>query len=182
MSGLVVTTLASETDLAGVVLIGPINPSEQLSTAFSGRIKTVKEGGQCIPRLYQQALTFPGGMETMADTIPKAATGSHATSLHHAFIRALLLSQSSTGYISLCNAIAKARTPRYSDIKCPVWAIVGADDQTARLEGVQQILTSCSQAPATSLKSLPGVGHWHCIEAPDAVGEFIQHVIGGAAA
>lgn len=181
MSGLVVTTLASKTDLAGVVLIGPINPSEQLSTAFSGRIKTVEKGEGLIPRLCLQALTFTGGMETMADAIPRAATGSRATSLHHAFIRALLLSQSSAGYISLCNAIAKARTPRYSEIKCPVWAIVGAEDQTAKLEGVQQILTSCSKAPATSLKSLPGVGHWHCIEAPDAVGEFIEQVIGGAA-
>lgn len=67
----------------------------------------------------------------MADTIPQAATGSKSSSTHKAFIRALLLSQKEAGYNSLCQAIAQAERPAYSDAYCPLLIIAGAQDKTS---------------------------------------------------
>ena len=75
----------------------------------------------------------------MADEIPKAATGSKSTPVHHAFIRALLLAQQAEGYASLCNVIAEAKAPRYEDISCPILALAGSDDKTSPLKNVQEI-------------------------------------------
>jgi pimeloyl-ACP methyl ester carboxylesterase len=79
-------------------------------------------------------------MEPMADTIPTAATGSRSTSVHHAFIRALLLSQTPEGYASLCNAIVSAARPDYSSINCPVLVISGEEDKTAGLSDSKEIM------------------------------------------
>jgi pimeloyl-ACP methyl ester carboxylesterase len=76
----------------------------------------------------------------MADTIPVMATGSRSTSVHHAFIRALLLSQTPEGYASLCNAIISAKQPDYFRITCPVLIISGEEDKTASLNDSEEIM------------------------------------------
>lgn len=81
-------------------------------------------------------------MESMADIIPTAATGSKSNSLHHAFIRALLLSQTADGYVSLCRAIVAAKRPDYSRIECRVLFIAGSQDKTATLSDAQAIMAS----------------------------------------
>lgn len=80
-------------------------------------------------------------MEAMADTIPTAATGPKSNSVHHAFIRALLLSQTSDGYVSLCNAIVSARRPDYARIRCPVLVVAGEEDKTASLGDSKEIIS-----------------------------------------
>ena len=110
----------------------------------------------------------------MANLIPVAATGSKSTPLHHAFIRALLLSQTSDGYASLCDAIVTARKPDYAEIKCPVLILAGEEDKTASIEDARQIMVGLGSDPAAvRLDILPGVGHWHCIEAPDLVAQLL---------
>ena len=123
MGGLVAGTLAVERSLAGAVLIGAVTPSAAVSTAFVQRIGIVEQRG----------------MEPMADTVPAAATGSASTPTHHAFIRALLLSQSPQGYIGLCRAIADAAMPDYSRAQCPALVIAGADDKVVPVDGLQKI-------------------------------------------
>jgi hypothetical protein len=76
----------------------------------------------------------------MADTIPMAATGTQSTPTHHAFIRALLLSQDVEGYMSHCKVISNAQPPNYANIACPVLCLAGSDDQTASMTAVRQIL------------------------------------------
>lgn len=76
----------------------------------------------------------------MADTIPTMATGSRSTSVHHAFIRALLLSQTPEGYVSLCKAIISATQPDYSGITCPVLVMSGEEDKTANLDDSKEIM------------------------------------------
>lgn len=78
-------------------------------------------------------------MEAMADTIPRAATGSRSTSTQHAFIRTLLLAQDAAGYISLCKVIADAEPPKYDKITSPMLLLAGAEDKSAPLEGCQLI-------------------------------------------
>ena len=76
----------------------------------------------------------------MGDTIPATATGSKATAWHRAFIRTLLLSQSSKGYVSLCKAIADTKVPRFDGIKTRLLAIAGEDDRTTPPAISQQII------------------------------------------
>lgn len=80
-------------------------------------------------------------MEAVADTIPTAATGSGSHPLHHAFIRALLLSQTAQGYASLCDVIISATVPDYSRIGCPVMVLAGSEDKTAGLSDSHQIMS-----------------------------------------
>jgi esterase/lipase len=112
----------------------------------------------------------------MADSIPRAATGSKSTSLHHAFIRELILGQVPVGYIAHCEAIINAEKPDYSTIKLPLLIIAGSDDKSAPLDGCRYILDSVASSKK-DLKILEGVGHWHCIEAGEEVGRAIAEFV-----
>ncbi|KAH8602258.1 3-oxoadipate enol-lactone hydrolase, partial [Bisporella sp. PMI_857] len=157
MGGIVATQLASQYDFKGTVLLGPVRPNPGAASVFAQRIETVEKGG----------------METMADTIPLAATGTKSNSTHHAFIRALLLSQEAAGYSSLCRVIAEAQLPDYAGVTCPVLILAGSDDKSAPLDGAQKILDDYGSTRKQLIK-LDGVGHWHCVEAAGEVGEHIE--------
>lgn len=79
-------------------------------------------------------------MEAMAKTIPFAATGSKANLTHKAFIRTPLLSQKTDGYIALCNAIAKAERPSYSDAHSPLLIIAGEEGKTSPVADSEMML------------------------------------------
>lgn len=121
-----------------------------------------------LQRQPQLLIYVPGGMEAMASTIPNTATGSKATSLHHAFIRTLLLSQSSAGYVSLCRVIASATPPDYTKISAPVLILAGDEDKSAPLEGCRDIFKSIG-SEKKSMNVYKGVGHWIVIESPEEV-------------
>lgn len=112
----------------------------------------------------------------MANTIPNAATGSKSTALHKAFIRELILGQSPEGYVSLCRVISEATAPDYAAITTPLLIIAGSEDKSAPLEGCKHIMASVSSS-VKSLDVLPGVGHWHCIEASEDVGKLISNFV-----
>ncbi|CAF3504127.1 unnamed protein product [Fusarium graminearum] len=124
MGGIIVPILASKCRLRGAVLIGPVLPKPAMADIFNARIETVKKDG----------------MEPMAKTIPFAATGSKATLTHKAFIRTLLLSQKPDGYNALCQAIAKAELPVYSNLKCPVLVLAGEEDKTSPVPDAHKII------------------------------------------
>ncbi|RGP64025.1 hypothetical protein FLONG3_9724 [Fusarium longipes] len=123
MGGIIVPMLASKCCLRGAVLIGPVLPKSGLADIFNARVETVKKDG----------------MEPMAKTIPFAATGSKATLTQKAFIRALLLSQKSDGYIALCEAIARAQLPAYASLDCPLLVLAGEEDKTSPVPDAQKI-------------------------------------------
>src|SRR4051812_46964857 len=124
-------------------------------------------------------LSFTDGLEPLANTIPPAATGKSATPLVHAFVRALILSTSAEGYLSLCRLIASAERPGYERIAVPLLVLAGEEDKTAPLEACKEIFDAYgTTAPRKKLTVLPGVGHWHCIEAPDVVAHHITDFIG----
>lgn len=108
----------------------------------------------------------------MANTIPDAATGTQCSALTRSFIRELLLGQNPKGYAALCQAIAAAPTIDYSAIKAPFLLLGGEEDKSASLEGCQHIFDRVSSANK-NMEVLRGVGHWHCLEAPDVVGMMI---------
>ncbi|KAM6511460.1 Hydrolase-4 domain-containing protein [Fusarium falciforme] len=162
MGGIVVAKLASRNKLRGAGLIGPVLPKPAMAGIFNSRVETVMQHG----------------MEAMANTIPLAATGSRANSTQKAFIRALLLSQKTDGYIALCNAIAKAERPSYADAHSPLLIIAGEEDKTSPVSDSEAMLESwgCDNS-AKNIRILPGVGHWHCIEAADEVGSALEDFV-----
>lgn len=163
MGGIVASHIAS-TDasnrIKAVILIGPVNPSAGAAEVFSKRIAVVEKDG----------------MEPLAASIPTAATGTKASSVVHAFIRALLLGSSPAGYMSLCSAIATAKVPQYGAINVPVLALAGEEDKSAPLEGVKAILDGYASVKK-DLKILSGVGHWHVLEAADEVQNSVAHFL-----
>lgn len=116
-----------------------------------------------------------GGMDAMAETIPVSATGSSATPLARAFIRELIQSQDPRGYLSLCKVLVESTPPNYALIKAPTLIIAGEEDKASPLEGCQAIQAKISAE--VKLKILAGVGHWHCIEAPEQVASEIDRFI-----
>ena len=124
--------------------------------------------------------THTGGIESLAATIPSAATGRLSTPLHHAFIRSLILNTSSDGYMSLCRVIATAKKPNYAAITVPLLIIAGSDDATAPMSGCEAILENyATGTEAKRIEVLDGIGHWHCIEAGDAVARYIRDFVLG---
>lgn len=158
MGGLVAAHLAATAPsrIVAAVLVGPVYPSPALAQVFEQRIDTVRARG----------------MDPMADTIPGAATGSAASPVARAFIRELLLAQDPAGYISNCRVIANAERPAYEDIAVPLLLLAGEEDKSAPLDRCRQMFEEVG-TEEKRLEVLPGVGHWHCIEAPEVVGRKI---------
>ncbi|GKU20773.1 unnamed protein product [Fusarium langsethiae] len=162
MGGIIVPMLASKCRLRGAILIGPVLPKPALADIFNARIEAVKKDG----------------MEPMAKTIPFAATGTKATLTQKAFIRALLLSQKPDGYNALCQAIAKAELPAYSSLDCPLMVLAGEEDKTSPVPDAHKIMDEWGcDSSAKNIHVLSGVGHWHCIEAPEEVGAKIEEFV-----
>lgn len=120
------------------------------------------------------------GLEPLANSIPEAATASEATSTQKAFIRSLILGTSTQGYVSSCEVIASASRPDYAKIDVPMMVLAGSEDKTASYEGCKMIHDEAGvSAQKKCVRVLPGVGHWHAIEAPELVAkEFIEFVAG----
>lgn len=190
MGGIVVTELGARYPdrLQGVVAIGPTHPSDMLVTVMNKRSDTVLECKFFLMLVYlimhicfmRALLQYPykcakssaAGIEPMANTIPFGAVGSRSTPLQKAFIRELILGQDPKGYAALCRAIAAAKPADYAAVKAPFLLIAGDEDKSASMEGCQHIFYHVS-SKQKSLEVLKGVGHWHCIEAADEVGELI---------
>jgi pimeloyl-ACP methyl ester carboxylesterase len=77
--------------------------------------------------------------------------------------------------MSLCSVIAEAKQPDYGSIKVPLLILAGEDDKTAPLSFSQAIAEGYGTSESEkSIEILKGVGHWHCVEAPDEVGRLIM--------
>lgn len=160
MSGITGPEIAAEWPdrITGLILVGPVWPSADVAKVFEDRIRTIEVKG----------------MEAMADTVPYTAVGSKAQRIHSAFIRELILGMDPAGYISLCNVIANAykSPPKYGSVSCPALIIAGDEDKSAPLAGCNKILERLGSREK-NMTVLKGVGHWHCIEASEEVGELM---------
>lgn len=164
MSGITGPEIAAEwpNRITGLVLIGPVWPTSEVGPVFEDRIKKIEAEG----------------MESMADTVPYAAVGAKAQRIHSAFIRELILGMDPSGYNSLCRVIANAykSPPKYGNVSCPTLIIAGEDDKSAPLPGCKKILEALGSKDK-DLTILNGVGHWHCVEAPEDVGKLLVEFV-----
>ncbi|KAI5287515.1 hypothetical protein KEM54_005939 [Ascosphaera aggregata] len=163
MGGIVASHLAAadkQDIFAGVILLAPTHPGPNVGQAMDDRVATIQKGG----------------MEIVANTAPKTAMGSNATSLARAFFREFQIRNDPKGYISLCSAIANADVPDYSAIKIPALILVGDEDKA--LEGVKHIaLEYGTPKGEKELTLLPGYGHWLALEAPELVSQHISEYL-----
>lgn len=114
----------------------------------------------------------------MANSIPNGATGTSTTATQKGFIREMLMAQDPEGYMANCGAIERATPPAYADVQCPVLIVAGDQDKSAPLAGCEYILGEIGTHQSRKrLEVLEGVGHWHCVEAPDQVGPLIRTFI-----
>lgn len=165
MAGLTIPMLASTwpNRISAAILVGPVYPNPATIPVFEDRIAKVEKDG----------------MQPMADTIPYTAVGSQATSLHHAFIRELLLASQPDGYVSMCRVINAAsadprQRPDYSRVTCPVYVIAGDEDKSAPVAGCRRILDEVGTVKEEKrMVVLEKTGHWMCIERPEAVAQAI---------
>jgi pimeloyl-ACP methyl ester carboxylesterase len=111
-------------------------------------------------------------MEAMANTIPNSAMGKKASLLAKSFVRELLLSQDPAGYCSNVRVIINAKPPNYGKIAVPVLILAGEEDNSAPLEGCQRMFGEMGTGEK-KLSVMGGVGHWHCVEAVEEVGQKI---------
>jgi pimeloyl-ACP methyl ester carboxylesterase len=159
MSGMVGPELAAQWPdrIKGLILVGSVYPTSEVAPVFEDRINRVAKNG----------------MECIADTVPYAAVGSKANSLHRAFIRELLIGMDSAGYISLCRVIANAykSPPKYEKVTCATLILAGEEDKSAPLGGCKKIMSALG-SKQKDLVVMSQVGHWHCIENPEEVGRL----------
>ena len=166
MAGLTVPMVAATwpNRISAAILLGPVHPNPATIPFFQQRIEGIEKQG----------------MQAMADTIPWAAVGSQASSLHHAFIRELLLASQPDGYISLCRVIIGAiedvsKRPDYSAVKCPLYIIAGDEDKSAPVGDGKKILDAIGTSENEKrMVVLPQTGHWMAVEKPEAVAQEIM--------
>lgn len=137
-----------------LALLGPVRAQgEQARQATLARARTVREGG----------------MSAVADAIVAVAT-SEATRerrpLAAAMVRELLLGQDPESYALACEALASAEEPDFAGITAPVLLLTGSEDKTSPVAVNDEIF---SLLPKARLQVLDGIGHWHTVEASDAV-------------
>ncbi|CAI6335496.1 unnamed protein product [Periconia digitata] len=158
MGGIVAAHLAATRSdrVVSAILIGPVYPSQSTRPIFAKRIETVEKDG----------------MEAMANTIPDAALGSKASLLAKGFMRELLLAQDPAGYCSNCRVIMGAEPPAYGTIEVPVLILAGEEDKSAPLEGCKKMFEEIGTGEKR-IVVMEGVGHWHCLEAFEEVGQRI---------
>ena len=111
-------------------------------------------------------------MEPLANTIPASATNTKSTELQRSMIRELILGQDPKSYASHCDVIVNMKEPNFRSIMTPALILAGEEDQSAPLEGCKFIHEHLG-SQAKELKVMRGVGHWHCIESGDQVGQEI---------
>ena len=95
-----------------------------------------------------------------------------STALQRALVRELVVGQDAKSYASHCQVIINAKPPKFDAIQCPGLILAGAEDKSAPLEGCMMIEHSIA-SDSKELKVMDGVGHWHCIEAGERVGQEI---------
>jgi pimeloyl-ACP methyl ester carboxylesterase len=112
-------------------------------------------------------------MESIANTVPTAATSTQASNLTRSFIRELIMQTDPKAYASHCQAIVDSQELELAAIKAPALFIAGSEDKSAPLEGVKYIHEHVSSSKK-ELKVFDFCGHWHCVETPDRVAKEME--------
>ena len=76
----------------------------------------------------------------------------------------------------MCKVVGNARVPDYGAIQIPTLIIAGEEDKSAPLAGCKTIHERIGSSKK-QIKIVEKMGHWHCIEAPDIMVEYISKFV-----
>ena len=110
------------------------------------------------------------GMAGIASAVADAGLSDavrRSNPIARAFVRESLLRQPPTGYAVHCELLADADAVDSSAFAGPVTLVVGAEDRVAPA-AMASGLAAAMPAAEVEIRTLPDVGHWHTIEAPEA--------------
>jgi pimeloyl-ACP methyl ester carboxylesterase len=114
------------------------------------------------------------GMAGIADAVSIAsvsASSRQGSPLTEAFVRESLMRQDPGGYARHCEALSTAEAADLAAIRCPTLLIAGGDDPVAPVAMAQRMREGIDGA---RLETLPGVGHWMMVEAPQRSAELLR--------
>jgi pimeloyl-ACP methyl ester carboxylesterase len=86
-------------------------------------------------------------------------------------VRELLMAQRPEGYARACEALAAAVNPSWHQVTAPVLMLTGSADKVGPAEVSEHIADELGGAKVVVI---PGIGHWHCLEAAVQVGETLR--------
>ena len=115
------------------------------------------------------------GMAGIAGAVADAGLSDVARSSNpvaRAFVRESLLRQPPAGYAAHCELLANAGPVDSSALAVPATLVVGTDDRVAPAAMAIELAAGMPAADA-AIRTLPDVGHWHTIEAPDACADAL---------
>jgi len=114
------------------------------------------------------------GMAGIADAVSIAsvsASSRQGSPLTEAFVRESLMRQDPGGYARHCEALSTAEAADLAAIRCPTLLIAGGDDPVAPVAMAQRMREGIDGA---RLETLPGIGHWMMVEAPQRSAELLR--------
>ena len=118
------------------------------------------------------------GLAAIADAVSAASLGPGAAGgVACAFVRESVLRQGPAGYAAHCEALAGARAARHGAIRCPTLLVHGAEDPVAPLAMARGLR---DRIAGSRLETLPGVGHWPMLEAPERAGALLRDHLAAA--
>ena len=112
-------------------------------------------------------------MVALVDAVPTHALAKKTLAerrLVYHYVRTLVSASQPDAYAAACLAIAHAKDPDYSAIRVPTLIIGGAEDPLSSPAVIDSLVEAISQSRKVML---PDVGHWHCLEDPEAVARAI---------
>ncbi len=121
------------------------------------------------------------GMAGIADSVSAASVSKRSRSgnpLTAAFVRESLMRQDPAGYAAHCEALSSATAAKHAAIRCPTLLVAGEDDPVAPVAMARALQERIDGA---RLETLPGVGHWMPIEAPERAAALLREHLQTAA-
>lgn len=165
LGGLVALHLAAKLPqkIKGLVLCGPVRPPPEAGQkALAARAETVRKSG----------------MAAISDTIVSNAFAAESFTKRKAEValaREMLTRQSPEGYALAVEALINCSLPDWGRIKAKTIVLSGDEDKVSTV-AVGQMTVSDIGGHARQ-QSLPGVGHWHMLEAPLECVKAIRDVV-----
>lgn len=164
LGGLIALHLAAKIPDAvkALVLLGPVRPpSKDGQEALSARAEAVRKHG----------------MGNIADTVISNAFSNESLvkrKAEAALAREMLTRQNRHGYALAVEALRDSDAPQWARIKSKTIIVSGEQDKVSTvLSGEATVSDIGSRA---SQVTLPGVGHWHMLEAPEKCIEIIKSI------
>ncbi|KAI0110760.1 Alpha/Beta hydrolase protein [Nemania sp. FL0031] len=167
LGGLVSLHLAARAlhTIKALVLFGPVFPPPVAGqTALEGRVAAVRQGGMAA--IADIVISNAFAPESLVKRLGEVALA-----------REMLTRQNPEGYALAVEALKKSMVPKLKCIGAPTKVVTGEKDKVSTVETGRFFIDNIGKHAEQII--LPGVGHWHTLEALAQCIEIIKGVAMG---